>query len=47
MNVITIIALVFVAVLGYLWFRKPSLKGIKARTLLASRDRPVAKPRLP
>jgi hypothetical protein len=47
MNIITIIALVCLVGLAYFWLRKPGLKGIKARTLVASRDRTGAKPRLP
>jgi hypothetical protein len=47
MNIITIIALVCLAGLGYFWLRKPGLKGIKARTMVASRNKPDAKPRLP
>jgi hypothetical protein len=47
MNVITIIALVCLVGLAYFWLRKPGLKGIKARTLVPSRNRPGANPRLP
>ena len=46
MNIITIIALVGMAVLGWLWFKKPSLKGAPARTWPAARGKMVAKPKL-
>ena len=47
MNIITIVVLVCLAALGYFWVKKPGLKGIKARTLMASRDKVGARPRLP